>query len=152
MARRNGFSFTAGPTVRISFSPAESLQTIGTCRRLRTATARWKRARIRRRVDQLRKLRRDPLRQRGRLGAPPARYGARHDGAIEGLPGLRMRLLEVIDLADMLGRVGQLEADALAMPAGREAAARFPRMYAGKEARTCTDRVVILEVLGASTI
>jgi hypothetical protein len=31
-------------------------------------------------------------------GAPPARYGARHDGAIEGLPGLRMRLLEVIDL------------------------------------------------------
>jgi hypothetical protein len=34
-----------------------------------------------------------------------------------------MRLLEVIDLADMPGRMGELEADALAMPAGRKPAA-----------------------------
>ena len=34
-----------------------------------------------------------------------------------------MRLLEGIDRADMLGRVGELETDALAVPAGREAAA-----------------------------
>ena len=31
-----------------------------------------------------------------------------------------MRLLEMVDLADMPGRVGELEADALAMAAGRE--------------------------------
>ena len=36
------------------------------------------------------------------------------------LPGRRMRLLEVIDLADMPGCVGELETDALAMPAGRK--------------------------------
>jgi hypothetical protein len=34
-----------------------------------------------------------------------------------------MRLLEVIDLADMLGGVRELEADALAVPAGRKAPA-----------------------------
>ena len=34
-----------------------------------------------------------------------------------------MRLLEVIDLADMPGRMGELEADALAMRAGRKPAA-----------------------------
>src|SRR5580693_3903698 len=34
-----------------------------------------------------------------------------------------MRLFEVVDLADMLRRVGELKADALAMPAGRKAAA-----------------------------
>ena len=34
-----------------------------------------------------------------------------------------MRLLEMIDLADMPGRMGELEADALAMPAGRKPAA-----------------------------
>ena len=34
-----------------------------------------------------------------------------------------MRLLEVIDLADMPGGMGELETDALAMPAGRKAAA-----------------------------
>ena len=31
-------------------------------------------------VGQLRELRRDPFRHRGRIGAPPARYGARHLG------------------------------------------------------------------------
>jgi hypothetical protein len=35
-----------------------------------------------------------------------------------------MRLLEVIDLADMPGRMGELEADALAMPAGRKPAVK----------------------------
>ena len=35
---------------------------------------------FRRRLDQLRELWRDPYRQRGRRDAPPARYGARHDG------------------------------------------------------------------------
>jgi hypothetical protein len=34
-----------------------------------------------------------------------------------------MRLVEVVDFADMLGRMGQLEADTPAMPAGREAPA-----------------------------
>jgi hypothetical protein len=34
-----------------------------------------------------------------------------------------MRLLEMVDLADMPGGMGELEADALAMPAGRKAAA-----------------------------
>ena len=31
-------------------------------------------------LDQLRELRRDPFRHRGRISAPPARYGARHLG------------------------------------------------------------------------
>jgi len=34
-----------------------------------------------------------------------------------------MRLIEMIDLADMLGCMGELEADALAMPAGGKAPA-----------------------------
>src|SRR5260370_25546594 len=34
-----------------------------------------------------------------------------------------MRLLEMVDLADMLRRMGELEADPLAMPAGRKPAA-----------------------------
>jgi hypothetical protein len=38
-----------------------------------------------------------------------------------------MRLLEMIDLADMLGCMGKLKADALAMPAGRKAAALYHR-------------------------
>jgi hypothetical protein len=59
-------------------------------------------AAFRRRVDQLCELRRDPFRQRGRVGAPP-RYGAGHGGEKERLPGRRMRLLELVDLADMLG-------------------------------------------------
>ncbi|MBV8737743.1 MAG: hypothetical protein JO007_10890 [Alphaproteobacteria bacterium] len=62
------------------------------------------------------------MRQVGGFGAPSARYAARHRGGIEGLPGRRMRLLEVIDFADMLGRMGELEADALAVPAGRKPA------------------------------
>ena len=60
---------------------------------------------FRRRVDQLRELRRDPFRQRGRLGAPPARYGARHDGGTGRLPGRRMCLLKMVDVTDMLGIV-----------------------------------------------
>jgi hypothetical protein len=39
---------------------------------------------------------------------------------MERLPGRRMRLLEMVDLADMLRRMGKLETDALAVPAGRE--------------------------------
>jgi hypothetical protein len=35
----------------------------------------------------------------------------------------RVRLLEMIDLADMLGGMRELEAEPLAMPAGRKAAA-----------------------------
>ena len=57
----------------------------------------------------------DTLRQCRRFAPLPARYGARHDGGMERLPGRRMRLLEVIDLADMLGSVRGLEGDALAM-------------------------------------
>jgi hypothetical protein len=34
-----------------------------------------------------------------------------------------MRLLEMVDLADMLRRTGEFEADAFSMPAGRKAAA-----------------------------
>jgi hypothetical protein len=34
-----------------------------------------------------------------------------------------MRLFEMVDLADMLARMGELEADALAMPAGWKAPA-----------------------------
>ena len=46
-----------------------------------------------RRVDQLRQLRRDPLWQRRRFAPLPARYGARHDGGIKGLPGRRIGTL-----------------------------------------------------------
>ena len=42
---------------------------------------------------------------------------------MERFPGWRMRLLKVIDFVDMLGRVRELETDALAMPAGRKAPA-----------------------------
>jgi hypothetical protein len=38
-----------------------------------------------------------------------------------GLPDRRTRLLEMVNLADMLGRMGDFERDAFAMPAGREA-------------------------------
>ena len=47
----------------------------------------------RRRVDQLRELRHDPVGKRRRPARPPARYGARHDGGVERLSGRRMRLL-----------------------------------------------------------
>ena len=67
---------------------------------------------FRRRIDQLGQLRRDPFQHRGRIGAPPARYGARHDG-MGLLPGRCMRLVEMIDLADMLGGMRELEADCL---------------------------------------
>src|SRR5262249_16837427 len=49
---------------------------------------------VRRRVDQLRQLRRDPLRQRGRVGAFLTRYGARHE--LERVTGRWMRLLKVV--------------------------------------------------------
>src|SRR5689334_11825833 len=75
---------------------------------------------VRRRVDQLCELRRDPFRQGGRFGALPARYAASHDGGMGCLSGGRMRLLEVLDFADMLGRMGELEGDALTVPTGRE--------------------------------
>ena len=51
---------------------------------------------IRRRVDQLRELRRDPLRERGRIGAPPPRYGERRGSGMRRLPGRRIRLLELV--------------------------------------------------------
>src|ERR1700751_4353092 len=66
-------------------------------------------------------LRPYPWRQGGCLDASPARYTARHGGRRDWLPDRRMRLLEMVDLADMLGRMGDLERDALAMPAGRAA-------------------------------
>src|SRR5690349_8769968 len=69
---------------------------------------------------QLRKLRRDPYRQPGGLGAPPPRYRARHDWGLKRLPGWRMRLLEMVDLANMPSRKRELEADALALPAARK--------------------------------
>jgi hypothetical protein len=71
-------------------------------------------------VDQLRELRRDPFRQRRRVGAP-ARYAGRHESRIR-LSGRRMLFLEMVDLADMLRRMGELEGYSLAMPAGRKAA------------------------------
>ena len=76
---------------------------------------------VRRCVDQLRKLRRDPFRQGS--GAASTRYRPRHAGSGNRLLRRRMRLLEMVDLADMLRRMGELEADALAMPAGRKPAA-----------------------------
>jgi hypothetical protein len=51
---------------------------------------------------------------------PPPRYGAGHGDDFERLPGRRMRLLELVDLADMLRRVREPEADALSVRAGRE--------------------------------
>jgi hypothetical protein len=42
---------------------------------------------------------------------------------MERLSGRRMRLLEVVDLSDVLCRMGEFEGDLLAMPAGRETAA-----------------------------
>jgi hypothetical protein len=58
---------------------------------------------FRRRIDQLRELRREPFRQGS--GARTLRYRLRHAGNRNGLLRRRMRLLEVIDLADMLRRV-----------------------------------------------
>src|SRR5215472_16079390 len=78
---------------------------------------------VRRRVDQLRELRRDPWRERGRIGASPPRYGAGHGDEFERLSGRRLRLLELAGLADMPGGMRELEADALAVPAGRKAPA-----------------------------
>ena len=69
------------------------------------------------RVDELSELRPYPWRQGGCLDASPARYTARAMAADEiGLPDRRMRLLEMVNLADM----GDFKRDALAMPAGRE--------------------------------
>src|SRR5262249_20663020 len=42
----------------------------------------------------------------------PCWPAARHTGRGKGLTGRRMRLLELVDLADMLGRVRELETDA----------------------------------------
>ena len=61
-------------------------------------------------IDQLRELRPDPLRQRRR--GQPVRCASRHAGGIARLSGRRMRLFEMIDLADMLGGMSELEADA----------------------------------------
>ena len=58
---------------------------------------------FRRRVDQLGVLRRDPFRQSRR--ARTARYRSRHAGGGNRLLRRRMRLLELIDLADMLGMI-----------------------------------------------
>jgi hypothetical protein len=41
---------------------------------------------FRRRVDQLGELRRDPFRQGRGIAAPPARYGAHHNGSRKRLP------------------------------------------------------------------
>jgi hypothetical protein len=57
---------------------------------------------VRRRVDQLRELRTDPWWERGRVGAPTARYGVRHSGSKKPLPGRRMRLLETTISATMV--------------------------------------------------
>jgi len=51
------------------------------------------------------------------------RYRQRHAGGGNGLPRRRTRLVEMIDLADMLGGMSEFEPDALAVPAGRKAPA-----------------------------
>src|SRR5437016_3150648 len=51
------------------------------------------------------------------------RYRPRHAGGRKKLLRRRMRLLEMVDLADMLRCMGELKADALAMSAGRKAPA-----------------------------
>jgi hypothetical protein len=58
---------------------------------------------FRRRVDELGQLRRDPLRQGRRVWTP--RYRPRHAGGGNGLLRRRIRLVEMIDLADMLGMI-----------------------------------------------
>ena len=68
---------------------------------------------FRRRVDQLRQLRPNRLRQCGRVGAPAARYPARNGDCIGGFTGRRMRLLAITDLADMPRGIGELEDVAL---------------------------------------
>ena len=45
---------------------------------------------VRRSVDQLRKLRPDPLRKRGRIVAPLAHYRLRHEGSIRRWSGWSM--------------------------------------------------------------
>jgi len=70
------------------------------------------------RVGQLRELRRNPVRQRGYAGT--ARYRPRHAGRGKELAGRSMRLLKLFHLAGMPSAMGELEADALAVPAGRE--------------------------------
>jgi hypothetical protein len=89
---------------------------------------------VRRRVDQLGQLRPDPFRQRGLIAAWPARYGARHGTGKERLSGSGMRLLELVDLADVPGGMSKLEADALAMPAGRKTPA-LDRRYLVRHVR-----------------
>jgi len=68
---------------------------------------------FRRGVDQLGQLRRDRLRQSGR--ARETRHRPRHAGSGNRLLSRRMRLLEVVDLADVLGGMGEFESDAPAM-------------------------------------
>jgi hypothetical protein len=58
---------------------------------------------FRRRVDELGQLRRDPLRQGRRVWTP--RYRPHHAGGGNGLLRRRIRLVEMIDLADMLGMI-----------------------------------------------
>ena len=89
---------------------------------------------FRRGVDQLGQLWPDPLRQRDRLAAPPARYAERHDGSKKRLPGRSMRLLEVIDFAGMLGRP--------ARPASWKARPLTPATSCGMPA-SCGSRVIV---------
>ena len=66
------------------------------------------------RVDQLRKLRRDPLWQRRRFAPLPARYGAGHGDGIERLPGRRFPTCRhckgiTFELAHAAKHVGEID-------------------------------------------
>jgi hypothetical protein len=80
-----------------------------------------------------------------RLGISPrkgARFARHPPWSIENrLSGRRVRLLEVIDLADMLRRMRQLEADALTIPAGRKLTTLDHRHLVGMSA--CAGSCVI---------
>jgi hypothetical protein len=71
------------------------------------------------RVNQLRELRRDPSRK-AVTPAPRQGYGTRHGGGTEGLPSQRTLSSSWSASPKMLGRAGELEADALAVLACRE--------------------------------
>jgi hypothetical protein len=68
-------------------------------------------------------LLRDPFRRTRRIGARRARRPPRRIVSGSAFTRQRMRLFEMIDLADMSGGMGELEPDTLAMPAGRKAPA-----------------------------
>jgi hypothetical protein len=92
---------------------------------------------VRRRLDQLRQLRRDEFRQTGRAGAREERYGTRHVGI--GLLHRGMRRFENDRSQTFLGGMGKLEAPAFAIPIAPRAPHNL--MICGYSSLSAGDRI-----------